>query len=54
MSKCTVGGGIDLMRGKQKDWETDLSKVTQTGEKLQLWYPFNMLLLTWQMLSQSE
>lgn len=30
-----VGGGIDLMGGKQKDWGIGLTKITQTGEKLQ-------------------
>lgn len=35
MSKRMAGGGIDLMEGKQKDWETGLSKITQTGESLQ-------------------
>lgn len=35
MSKRMLGGGIKLMQGKQKDWQTDLSKISQTGEKLQ-------------------
>lgn len=34
MSKCRVSGGIDLMGGKEKDWEIGLSKITQTSEKL--------------------
>lgn len=35
MSKSMVGGGMDLMPGKEKDWQSGLSKITQTGEKLQ-------------------
>lgn len=60
MSKCMVSGEIDLMGGKEKDWEMGLSKITQTSEKLQslqtnyFWNPFNMLLLTRQMFSQSK
>lgn len=52
MSKCMVSGEIDLMGGKEKDWEMGLSEITQTSEKLQslqtiyFWNPFNMLLLT--------
>lgn len=35
MSKSMVGGEIDLTLGKQNDWQSGLSKITQTREKLQ-------------------
>lgn len=35
ISKSMVGEGTDLTPGKQKDWQSGLSKITQTGEKQQ-------------------